>query len=1052
MPEQPTRENYFIILEIDPDKAWSDADLQKQLTAKQNEWSRGLINPTKKIKFQSYLDSISQIKAVMSDPARRDAEATTAKQILVEREGEEKKGLETQINLFAAKGYILDAEVESLVRDFKGRLSETVVRDEVRKRKLPNSDPKAPSPSGIAPLDKSTMDDISRNLEVLGDKDLYAFLGNHSSPPISGLGRATSIVQLTALAVRIEEANRKIAITDARLTASNTLASLAKKVFTADEMQKRYHLALDNTNVVIFETVIKKTGATTKKIPARQFDELLKYAGTHRIPAKRAQDCIIETAGKNGISVQLPPGYDTQIKLTCPTCGTINDDQHYCRTCRTELKITCPSCGQEVLAENGACGNCGFPVGNKAVVWEALKAIKLLITQKNLDDASERLEFASSAWSTSPPKPLKDELTMQIAEQRRALDHALDDRRKRTEEQRKHDDEQRQHAQKLRQALDDHRYYEARRILGHLDPSGKDSTHNAARKEANEAIAWAEAEFIKASGRESRGEDVIDQYQAILRRCSDLKAAQDALAKSPPLPAAALNATMSDGRIVSLAWKSSTSKNVAYTVVRKANTRPISAADGEVIAQKVSGTVYDDATPPVGKPVYYAVYTNREGVLATTGTILAQPVIVTAPVTNVRVQVSSGQIYLQWDAPDNVSEIRIYRSESRPRSAADGKQIAALDRTQAVDRGLANGKLYYYTLIPVFVSHGELPEMIGSSVTVEATPDEPPKPITEVHKEIKEIRPGEREIHMTWDAPLKGEVVVLQSDTKLSLSMGQLIPQDKVTVYGKSLPARNNHLTVRPPNNAQVYLTLLVLFQKQAYVGVTIAYVNLEDVAKLTFVREQNAFRLKWDWVASSHKCIVTYRYDNYPTAHNQQGSVRQEITKAQYDQAGGFRINSPEKRNHYIVVYAVIGEGDQQVIASGLSISARTCIVVEDLIRVDYEVRRIGRLLGRRGRLTLVLNVNGIGTLPAMQLRSKQDVQPTSKTEGEVILQIEAMELANDPVKKNSAVSLHYDLSAFERDRRLVRLFLEDDNLYDHCGGGYVHLEHTSNEKVRVF
>jgi fibronectin type 3 domain-containing protein len=1046
MPEQPTRENYFIILDIDPDKAWVDADFDKQLIAKQTEWSRGLTNPIKKIKFQNYLDSVSQIKIVMDDSVKRAAEATAAKQILAEREGKEKKDLEWQIQLLAAKGFILDAEIENLVKAFKGRLHETFVRSEVGKCKLPNSDPKAHSSGGVDPLDPLIMNAISQNQEVLGNKDLYDFLGKHSNPPISNLGRATSIIQLKDLAEKIEKANREKAI-DAKLTASNSLASLAKKAFATDEMRKRYHLALDDSKIAQLEASVKATGAVTKVIRPEQFNQLLKQAGNYEIPAKRAQDCILETAKKNGISVQLPSGHDTQIKLTCPSCGAINDDQTNCRVCGKELKITCPSCAEKVLAENGACGKCGFPVGNKAVVQEALKAIKLLITQKNLDDASERLEFASSAWSTSPPKPLKDELTTQIAEQRRALDRALDDRRKRTEEQRKHDDEQRQRAQKLRQALDDHRYYEARRILGHLDPSGKDSTHNAARKEANEAIAWAEAEFTKASERESRGEDVIDQYQAILRRCSDLKAAQDALAKSPPLPAAALNATTSDGRIVSLAWKSSTSKNVAYTVVRKTHTRPSSAADGEVITKEVMGNVYDDKTPPVGIPVYYAIYTNREGVLAMQGAILAQPIIVTAPVTNVSIKGSSGQIELKWDAPDNVSEIRIYRSESPPRNVTDGKQIAVLG-TQAVDRGLVNGKRYYYTLITVFANHGKT----GPSVTVEATPDEPPKPITEVHKEIKETRPGVRELHLTWDAPPKGDVVVLQSDTKPHLSVDQIIPQDKVTGYGKISYTLSNHLALSPPNNTQVYLTLLVLFQKQAYVGVTIEYVNLEDVAKLTFVREQNAFRLKWDWVASNHKCIVTYRYDNYPTAHNQQGTVRQEITKAQYDQAGGFRINRPERRNHYIVVYAVIGEGDQQVITSGLSTSARTCIVVEDLIRVDYEVRRIGRLLGRRGRLTLVLTVNGIGTLPAMQLRAKQDVQPTSKTEGEVILQIEAMELANDAMKKNSAVSLHYDLSAFERDRRLVRLFLEDDNLYDHCGGGYVHLERTSNEKVRVF
>ena len=79
MPEQQ-RENYFILLGIDPKESWSDEKFEQTLIQKRAEWSAKSKLPGRKgAQYQEYLALVSEIQKIMRDPGQRAKEAQKSK-------------------------------------------------------------------------------------------------------------------------------------------------------------------------------------------------------------------------------------------------------------------------------------------------------------------------------------------------------------------------------------------------------------------------------------------------------------------------------------------------------------------------------------------------------------------------------------------------------------------------------------------------------------------------------------------------------------------------------------------------------------------------------------------------------------------------------------------------------------------------------------------------------------------------------------------------------------------------------------------------------------
>jgi hypothetical protein len=75
---QANRPNYFILLDLDPNKSWSEAEFQQALKKKKAEWTKLRNHPTKKREPQKYLAMIPDIEATMKDPQKRKDEEKEA--------------------------------------------------------------------------------------------------------------------------------------------------------------------------------------------------------------------------------------------------------------------------------------------------------------------------------------------------------------------------------------------------------------------------------------------------------------------------------------------------------------------------------------------------------------------------------------------------------------------------------------------------------------------------------------------------------------------------------------------------------------------------------------------------------------------------------------------------------------------------------------------------------------------------------------------------------------------------------------------------------------
>ena len=80
MTERP---NFFSLLELDPQKSWSQQDFEQKLHQKRAEWSKKSKLPGKKgMIYREYLSLFPQIKEIMNDELKRSQEMAALEQVV----------------------------------------------------------------------------------------------------------------------------------------------------------------------------------------------------------------------------------------------------------------------------------------------------------------------------------------------------------------------------------------------------------------------------------------------------------------------------------------------------------------------------------------------------------------------------------------------------------------------------------------------------------------------------------------------------------------------------------------------------------------------------------------------------------------------------------------------------------------------------------------------------------------------------------------------------------------------------------------------------------
>lgn len=991
--EQKPDDNFFLLLDLDPTNAWTQADLEQRLQEKRREWSKDANSPSKKGKdAQRNLARMSELTAIAADPARRAEHAKAAQDLAKSATREKQEQLEEDLRLLQLNGYVTEAQVQNLAKKYAGHFSEKDIRARIT---VPIEKRAGPHKPAQEPLASTLAKEIDVDLAQLGRANLYDFLGAGEETDPSKLYQRAS-EKYNTLKIKTTKSNED--------EASSRLAGHSLSIFSSPDKIAQYNETLRRKKYDNLRSSADKIAnfSEDKEISAPQVKQLLRDAKEQGLDPDEAIAFLKDHARAKLYHLILTEDTVQSVARlqACGYCRTLNEaDDKHCTVCGQALREACPRCGRESASSNSACSDCGFRLGNRTWVNFLLSEAIQAGQDRDFSLALERIEEAHQAW----PAGGKDSLSKELA---------------RLEEQITPQKEaQQQLAGELRTLLKERNFYTAQDLL--LKEQNKQllstSQAEAYEQQFREAIARAEQRVSQADKAIAAGnlDQAVQYSQEALGICADCAAARKVLEKVPPAPPAALTAALGE-KVVSLRWQPSASENVAYSIVRKKDSRPVSVNDGDKL-DTVDGTLFDDAGAEPGLPLYYAVFTDREGVPSKEGAVLQEPIMILRDVDQLMAQVNDRQVQLSWTPPPNVHEVQIIRSTTAmPRSILDGQSIPTLSNDQAIDNTVENDRPYYYRVFCKFKDvNGKLLTTDGAGI--KAVPQVPPSPID--HVDITATgQPNNRVVRLRWTAPSKGDVVVIKAGKPTGLELGATLRQDDLDQYGELLAAQADGLNDQLDQLGAFYYVPVVLFGSVAYVGCEQRFASADDVSNLTVRNMGHVLRLQWDWPENCAEAIVAYSYLDWPTLESD-STVRARLSRAQYNLHGYFDIRDPKEADHYIVVFAVIGQGEQTIISSGTTPSARKKAVLQSRLSLTYE---IGKPFLKKNNVLSVQAI-GKGELPALVLVGKSGSLPMSKSDGMLIKSIPPREVNNDRAQ--------IELTDAPRQSNLyARLFLQHD------------------------
>jgi hypothetical protein len=154
---------------------------------------------------------------------------------------------------------------------------------------------------------------------------------------------------------------------------------------------------------------------------------------------------------------------------------------------------------------------------------------------------------------------------------------------------------------------------------------------------------------------------------------------------------------------------------------------------------------------------------------------------------------------------------------------------------------------------------------------------------------------------------------------------------------------------------------------------------------------------------------------------------------RAEYEHRGFYDIRGNPERDHYIIVAAVIRQGDTEIIGPGARAQAR----LFSKIILSYEIK-LPRMFGPKKRV-LTISARTMGKLPNLLLVSKQGRLPLRREEGEAYFRLPG------PTTIENTLEFELPDKSFG-PKTFGKLYLEDDGLYE-----MVTIHHPSNDKLRL-
>ncbi len=1006
----PSRPNFFLLLGLNPDDAWSEEHFKSLLHEKQNEWSRLQMSVGQKaLVAEQHLKLIPEILAVMMDETFRQEEAREARLLAAAGRKAKAAEFETQLAFINAKTSIEESEQEKFISDFQDIYSVEQIKKQI---KVPFAHSSSPGADNKQALDAAIARNIANLLNIVSKPSLYDMLA---------LPDVTASQELVRAAEELYKREVQRSPKTPEVKALVELAGLAKLIFQSEDTRKQYDESLRRVSLdrllADLDTIMSRV--SSKELHSGQVNLFLENAQRIGWEREEAYARLMEHARLRKWFL-APTSIEARVR--CRKCNHLNDrERKLCAECGAELYTDCPNCGQQVSGEDRVCDHCGFAVGNRYMVDQRLDELKRLFDAGEFGKAQEILRTVEEVWNPKNP----DSRFQRIQEYKARL------------QQREQQQEQtvRAKGEQLWSLMSEKRYHAAKLYLDQHSAVVPDAAVH--RRTILENIHKAElmAQSLQKTMHTLNPDDRIRRAREIEDICKDLPDL-DKL-RIPPAPPANLQAKVIQGAqqtVVNLSWRPSSTPDVYYAIVRKSHAPPTSLTDGQELPDHLEACTYNDtAASPVGVPLYYAVYSGYSNVRSKYGAVLSRPVMVTQSVSQVTTRVDNQLVELRWETPSNVHSILVVRKEqSPPASISDGVRIGEYLPTQKSlsDRNVQNGQVYHYALFCQFKDQdGQL--LLSPAQYASATPDTPPRIIQKLDIAHKPLDPG-FEVTIHWQRPDKGNVVIMKTDKQFSLPVGKVIPQEDLILHGEKLGPHPVPIVERWASAGIAYYTPVILYQGMAYVGVSQPHICMESITKVEYQNLGDRIRFRWKWPANCNEVEVAYGLEDFPP--NDPNAMKNNVSRARYEKPGEgfFDLQGAADQEFYVIISAIITENGTQTHSEGFRDKVRQA----SLLKLRYEVRQAGLLSKKR---TLHITTNRSASLPQMRLVGKRGKLPFSKSDGELIQAIEPK------LVKRNEVDINLPERTYQSET-FVRLFLEDDTMYD-----WIEIINPEKNKLRL-
>jgi len=387
------RENYYLMLELPIDPPTEDpGEIRSAIQRKKQEWTRWQDHPGKRALGLANLAALPDIEQVMFDPIARKSEARKA----LELRDDMMRRMEAELRILEGKGHLLPREVSALAMKYRVYgVSQKTIHELAQ---VPISEeppiPKEPEQPGEV-LDRLTAKTIARNLTILGQPDLYAFLGE---PPYS------SIKKLRTAA----EQKRRSAASEGKTAASvatQELAGICLRIFENFDSKQLYDRYLRISTHPALGEMIDQEFVRSRYISPVAMMRLVNYAvEACGMRVLEAEDYIRRYCAAYHIPVDMEKPL-----MTCPACEhQVGRDSVVCPNCAAPLKGNCPACGAPFEEGPAACAACGFILKDMVKALPYLEDAQGAILDRSWGAALRSLAHVEQYWPGHPEiGPLK---------------------------------------------------------------------------------------------------------------------------------------------------------------------------------------------------------------------------------------------------------------------------------------------------------------------------------------------------------------------------------------------------------------------------------------------------------------------------------------------------------------------------------------------------------------------------------------------------------------------------------------------------------------------